>query len=396
MNGVHVHGSERVGLVLDERYRLDAVLGDGAMATVYRAFDQELGRTVAVKLFRPGMTEAGDEHRRDSEKRLLASLNHPSLVTLFDARLSGGDHAYLVMEHIAGGTLTERLERGALPSSDAADLVAHLGEALHVVHAAGIIHRDIKPSNILLRPTSESGPALRAVLADFGIAYLVDTARVTTPGMAVGTAAYISPEQVRGAEPTPASDIYSLGLVLIESLTGRRAFPQQNSGEAIAARLSSPPAVPPGVSFAWRSLLVRMTAIDPLSRPTALEVARASRALEADDPAGPDVTQAAIEAAPHASAPSVDPPTAPTRLMPEAPAAVGHTTEALVAPTPVRRSARRRVVAVISAIAAAVVIAIAAFVWTGLGDPPATTPDLPEVQDPLGTHLDELLEQVTP
>ena len=128
------------------------------------------------------------------------------------------------MEYIDGGTLADRISKGPVSAPDAASLAADLGEALHVVHAAGIVHRDVKPANVLLRPPLTPQHTFRAVLADFGIAYLADTARVTTPGTAMGTAAYISPEQVRGEPPTPASDIYSLGLVLLEALSGERAF----------------------------------------------------------------------------------------------------------------------------------------------------------------------------
>lgn len=398
MTSASASDSDRVGQVLDTRYRLDAAIGAGAMATVYRAFDQELGRTVAVKVFRPGTTDAGDERRRDSEKRLLASLSHPSLVTLFDARVSQPENAYLVMEYIDGGTLTDRLDLGVISSADAASLAVDLGEALHVVHAAGIIHRDIKPSNILLRPPLTPDHTFRAVLADFGIAYLVDTARVTTPGMAVGTAAYISPEQVRGAEPTPASDIYSLGLVLIEALTGRRAFPQQNSGEAIAARLSTPPQIPSTLGYTWRSTLARMTAVDPSARPTAIEVAAAARGLDAEA-TEPDATVAATQVAPvsavteasavaavaivsgAAAAPGTagadaPPPTAPTRLLPESRDG-GAADASLGAPdADAPRPARRRLAAVIAALAAAAVIAVVAVVWSSTAGSPSPAPSV--------------------
>ncbi|HAQ59291.1 MAG TPA: serine/threonine protein kinase, partial [Microbacterium sp.] len=188
MNGV------QIGDVVAGRYRLDEFVGSGGMATVYRATDQRLGRTVAVKVFLQGAAGRGDEARRVSETRLLASLNHHALVTLHDAHLPEEGLAFLVMEYVDGGTLDARLRRGPLSPEDAAALGVELGEALHVVHSAGIIHRDVKPSNILLRAPLTPRGTVRPALADFGIAYLVDTTRLTTPRTAIGTAAYLAPE----------------------------------------------------------------------------------------------------------------------------------------------------------------------------------------------------------
>ncbi len=263
MTELTVSGPAQPGELLDGRYRLEHLIGEGGMGSVWRASDEALGRTVAVKVFWAGATEDSDAVRRESEKRLLASLSHPSLVTLFDAQLSHEGRSYLVMEYIDGGTLGSLISAGPISPPDAASVAADLGEALHVVHAAGIIHRDVKPANILLRPPLTPNHTFRAVLADFGIAYLIDSARVTTPGTAIGTAAYISPEQVRGHAPSTASDIYSLGLVLLEALSGRRAFPQQTPMESISVRLTTPPDVPGDWGYGWRSLLTSMTAIDP-------------------------------------------------------------------------------------------------------------------------------------
>ncbi|MGC5172644.1 serine/threonine-protein kinase [Micromonospora sp. DT81.3] len=402
--------SAAVGELLDGRYRLEQLIGTGGMASVYRATDETLGRTVAIKAFHPGAAGSADVVRRESEKRLLASLSHPALVTLFDAHLSNDDGAYLVMEYVDGGTLEARIEQGPIAPIDVAALGADLGEALHVAHAAGIVHRDVKPSNVLLRPPLISDHSFRAILADFGIAYLVDTARVTTPGMAMGTAAYIAPEQVRGAEPTPASDIYSLGLVLIESLTGTRAFPQQSPHEAVAARLSMPPVIPGTFGYRWRSLLTAMTALDPQDRPTALEVAARARKLEYDD-VPPDVTgyvpddadAVGSDSAVDGFVASTAVPrqlTAATALLPRgAEFAVPVSPSVARSGDPITAGASRRGRLWIALGAAAAVVAgliVAVIVWTGTASTPPAPPALPQLEEPLDSHLDQLLDEVTP
>ena len=419
MTELRVSGPAQPGEVLDERYRLEELIGEGGMGSVWRAADEALGRTVAVKVFWAGTTEDADAVRRESEKRLLASVSHPSLVTLFDAHLSADARSYLVMEYIDGGTLASLIASGPVAPLDAASVAADLGEALHVVHQAGIIHRDVKPANILLRPPLTPDHTFRAVLADFGIAYLVDAARVTTPGTAIGTAAYISPEQVRGHAPTPASDIYSLGLVLLESLSGKRAFAQQTPVEAISARLSAPPDVPGDWGYGWRSLLTAMTAIDPADRPTALEVSVRGRVLDSEgaDPeptravaAYPDParTMAATPAPPHPGAADTDP-TDRTKVLAAAPtdatlvlgapdahpvAASPRSSEGTAVKSASRRRRRGAIVGAIVLAAAAVIVAIV--VWGGTASSPTPPPDLPQVEEPLGTHLQELMDEVSP
>lgn len=398
MTDLRISGPAQPGEILDGRYRLDELIGEGGMGSVWRASDQALGRTVAIKIFSPGTTEDSDAVRRESEKRLLASVNHPSLVTLFDAHLSADARSYLVMEYIDGGTLAGVISGGAINVRDAASLAADLGEALHVVHGAGIIHRDVKPANILLRPPLTPNHTFRAVLADFGIAYLVDSARVTTPGTAIGTAAYISPEQVRGHAPTPASDIYSLGLVLLEALSGRRPFPQQTPIEAISVRLTSPPDVPGDWGFGWRSLLTSMTAIDPAQRPTALEVSERGRALDSEEPepettraiaSEPTATKVLAAPADIAIGPPPPLPDEPTRLLPHAPA----TSPAVAAP-----ATRRRWAVIIGAVVIALVL-VGVVVGTSLAigqASPTPAPTLPALEEPLNTHLQDLMDEVSP
>ncbi|MCK6079337.1 protein kinase [Microbacterium sp. EYE_5] len=268
-----------VGDVLDGRYRLMSQVGQGGMARVFRAEDTALGRTVAVKVLRPGVEGVSSAERARSEVTLLASLNHPSLVTLFDAQLTDDRTDYLVMEFVDGPTLTDRIDEGPMDAAEVAGLAAELAEALAVVHAAGVVHRDVKPSNVLLAPPHLPTGRHRAKLADFGIALLLDSARLTEPGSIIGTAAYLAPEQVRGADPAPPADVYALGLVLLEALTGQRAYPNTDGVGAALARLTTPPEVPAALGADWVTLLERMTATAAADRPTALEVAGAAERL---------------------------------------------------------------------------------------------------------------------
>ncbi|WP_345752364.1 serine/threonine-protein kinase [Microbacterium rhizophilus] len=363
----HAAGSGLLG----DRYKLGELVGQGGMGRVYRATDELLGRTVAIKMFPAAATDEADRARRESETRLLASLSHPSLVTLYDADTLEDGSGYLVMEYVDGGTLADWIARGPMAPHHVAHVAADLGEALHAVHAGGVIHRDIKPPNVLLR--SSYGRPFRATLADFGIAYLMDTARMTTPGMAVGTAAYFSPEQARGAQPSPASDIYALGLVLMEALTGRRAFPQTTPIEAAIARLHTPPEVPAGFGYGWRSLLTAMTAPDPAARPTALEVAERARELTTPDAAPQDVpTEAAV---PLVSEPPAAAPPTPGPMVTEPPVTAAAPVEDATRVIPVehalrsrrrRRHRARRTLMGRAIVAGAGAAVIAAGIWSGV------------------------------
>ncbi|SEB70104.1 Serine/threonine protein kinase [Paramicrobacterium humi] len=406
----------RTGELLDGRYRLEERIGSGGMATVYRAVDESLGRTVAVKLFPPGTAEPTDAQRKASETRVLASLNHHALVTLFDANVSSDDGAYLVMEYISGPTLAQRIEESPLPSAEVAAMALDLADALHVVHEARIVHRDIKPSNVLLRPSPTTEPAFRAKLADFGIAYLIDSARLTTPGLVVGTVAYLSPEQVRGASPAPPADVYALGLVLLEALTGRRAYPQPDRNEALFARLNEAPEIPGSLGYEWKSLLTAMTATDPDDRPTALEVAAAVRTMNTNNasPVDPDITSA-MTAPVMADADAADAPTVrfdnaetPTKPAPVTPSSTGDeprtdstpATAPSTADSPETRNPRRALrrwilVAVLVLIVAAVIAGLVLWPMLQSGGT-ASAPDLPTLPAPLSTHLDQLMKEVSP
>ncbi|AXH34737.1 serine/threonine protein kinase [Humibacter sp. BT305] len=427
----------RTGELLGGRYRLVGQLGQGGMARVYRARDEMLGRDVAVKLFNAGAAEPADQARRLSETRLLAALSHPSLVTLFDAHVDGSDHAYLVMELIDGPTLRRRLdEEGAVDTLDVARMAADLAGALAVVHAAGVVHRDIKPSNVLLRPAAPTDPAtFRATLTDFGIAYLVDSTRVTTPGTLIGTAAYLAPEQARGESPVPASDIYTLGLLLLESLTGQRPFGVGTMHETLMARMTRQPEIPGSVGYEWKSLLTAMTAFDPAVRPSAPDVAR--RAAEmAERPAQDEGTAATatLDAAtlPLVSVTALDPDEPTVAMEPpqdEPRAAQGvrtarddaearpraaaradrifvrdprpetadpiETTATFAGPHRRRLSVRFWVLVAIAVVVVAV-ITTTALLLLGASAGDSVPPQLPPVDEPLGSHLQQLLESVSP
>lgn len=243
------------------------------MASVFRAYDRQLGRFVAVKLFPPGT--AADDARRRGEAQALARLTHPHLVALYDAHLSGDGEetpSFLVMELVDGEDLRTRLDAGPLPAVEAAAVATDVAEALVVVHGAGMIHRDLKPANILLADPRIPGRPPIVKLADFGIAHLLGAERLTTAGTVIGTAGYLSPEQLHGGDAGPASDIYALGLVVLEALTGRAQYPG-TALEAVAGRADHDPRVPADLPDGWRGLLLAMTAREPELRPSAAEVA---------------------------------------------------------------------------------------------------------------------------
>ncbi|MFF2773001.1 serine/threonine-protein kinase [Streptomyces bacillaris] len=224
-----------------DRYLLLDRIGSGGMAEVFRAHDELLGRDVALKVFRREFALADDLRRQRGEVRILANLSHPSLVTLFDTTSDAEGRGVLVLEFVDGTDARARLKDGPLPEAAVAALGADIARALAYIHGKGVVHRDIAPANILLPGATSSGVA--AKLTDLGIARLVDDARITSTGFVIGTASYLSPEQAGGSQVGPPSDVYSFGLVLLECLTGERAFP--GSGvESAAARLSRDPEMP--------------------------------------------------------------------------------------------------------------------------------------------------------
>ena len=215
--------STLVGIRLNGRYRLDAQIGAGGMSTVYRAFDTTLERRVAIKLMHREIASDSDQLERfRREARAVAQLSHPHIVGVIDAGEDEG-RPYIVFEFVEGETLKDRIRRmGRLPVDEAIAYAIEIARALGAAHARGIVHRDVKPQNVLI---DQQGSAK---VTDFGIARVVDDTGLTAEGRVLGTTDYVSPEQALGQDVNGQSDIYSLGVVLYEMLTGDVPFHGEN------------------------------------------------------------------------------------------------------------------------------------------------------------------------
>src|SRR5689334_3271510 len=249
--------------VLGGRYELRGVLGRGGMAEVRDGWDIRLDRPVAIKLLYPVFTSQPDNRMRfQTEARAAAALSHPHIVSVHDS----GEHAgtpYIVMERLSGQTLADVIARGPLPQPQVRAILDDVLSALAAAHAAGILHRDIKPANILF---SVSG---HVKVADFGVAKSPGSVHTMT-GQIVGTMAYLSPDRIAGRPASVADDLYAVGVVGYEALTGRRAFPQQNIGELARAilegALAPVTALLPDADPALAAAIGRAMALDPAWR----------------------------------------------------------------------------------------------------------------------------------
>ena len=244
------------GRLLAGRYRLEQLVASGGMAQVWQGTDEVLRRKVAVKLLHPHLAADGSFVTRFRQEAVAAArLTHPGIVSIYDTCSEAGTEA-IVMELVPGQTLRERLDDPApIDPWQAAGLAAQVAEALDAAHRAGLVHRDVKPANILL-----SGDG-RVKVADFGIAKAMEEADLTQPGLMVGTAKYVAPEQVEGKPVDARTDIYSLGVVLYEMLCGRPPFVADGEAATALARLQRDPLRPrqvrPGVPKALEEIVCR-------------------------------------------------------------------------------------------------------------------------------------------
>ena len=244
-----------VGMVLLDRFRLDATLGSGGMAEVFRATDLHTGRGVAVKVLRGSLEsspEAIQRFRREGE--VLVRLKNPAIVAADSVGALADGRLYIVMELLEGETLGARLKRGPIGPAELAPIVAGCAAALAAAHAAGVVHRDLKPDNVFLSRRSDG--SLQLKLLDFGVSKVFNGEKLTQTGQVLGTPRYMSPEQL-GAEPEVDHrvDVYSLGVILYEALSGRSPFLASTPTDLIVAILHGKTvplrSVRPDVSPAW-------------------------------------------------------------------------------------------------------------------------------------------------
>ena len=237
-------------------YRVERILGQGGMGTVYAAYDEQLGRAVAIKTIREDQADPASRERLRREARAAAAVTHPNVCHVYEVG-EDGDTIYIVMELLTGEPLSDRIERGTLPVQEAIPVALGMLAAIEALHARGIVHRDLKPGNVFLTPHGVK-------LLDFGLARglgadaAYEDLRVTATGIVVGTPRYMAPEQLEGAEPGPASDLFAFGALLFEMLSGRPAFDGKTIWEVSHAVLhEQPPALTGGAGTAALDTVIR-------------------------------------------------------------------------------------------------------------------------------------------
>jgi serine/threonine protein kinase len=350
--------------LIDGRYALAGVIGHGAMAEVRAGQDLRLGRQVAVKLLHENLAAEPDARVRfEEEARAAARLTDPNVVAIYDT----GEYRqrpFIVMELLPGRTFHDELRGRPLNETRARAVTVDVLRALRAAHAAGIVHRDIKPANILL---TEAG---KAKVADFGIAKVAASSDLTATGLVLGTPSYLAPECVTGGAATPASDLYAVGVVLYEALSGTRPFAGDTPLALCHAILSDAPRplrdLRPDVSAEAVAVVTRAMAKDPNDRyGSADEMIRALDGEAVPVAAGFDEPTQAIDSEPTVLAPALATVALPTATVP---VAVRPSEIATLGP---RTRTRARVVAVLAAGAAAVGIAV--ILGLGSHDPGAAT-----------------------
>ena len=296
-------------------YHIVELVGSGGMGLVYRAEQRILGRTVALKVIRPEIAGSGDYRSRFlREARFAAAVDHPHVVSVYDAGQQD-DRLYLTMQWVDGLELAELIDREQRLAPERVVLIGvQLAGALQAVHDAGLVHRDVKPSNVLVR---DIGGRDHAYLTDFGIAKAPAAQdSLTRTGWVIGTPGYLSPEQIRGEQPGARSDLYALGCVVFEALTGQSPFPGDNELAARWAQASSPPplasAVCPDLGTRYDAFLARALAVDPRDRfASGPAFAEALQAAHAGQAAGLAQAPATRDAAQPGFRPPPPPPAAP-------------------------------------------------------------------------------------
>ncbi|AYG03567.1 protein kinase domain-containing protein [Gryllotalpicola protaetiae] len=268
------------GLTFGGRYQLQSRIAIGGMGEVWQATDQVIGRTVAIKILKDEyLGDPAFLERFRTEARHAALVNHEGIANVFDYGEEDGS-AFLVMELVPGEALSSILEReGHLSADRTLDIVAQTASALQAAHAAGLVHRDIKPGNLLITPEG------RVKITDFGIARVADQVPLTATGQVMGTVQYLSPEQASGHPASPATDIYSLGIVAYECVAGRRPFTGESQVAIAMAQINeAPPELPGTVPEPVRNLIMASIAKNPSDRPaSAAHLARAAQSLRRGD-----------------------------------------------------------------------------------------------------------------
>ena len=251
------------GQLIHRRYRLDSRLAQGGMGEVWKGYDIQLGREVAIKALRSDVTNAEAKLRRlRAEAHNSANLAHPNIAALFEYYEHDGI-GFLIMEYVPSKSLADLFHsKGAMDPVELLPILIQTARGLFVAHSHGVIHRDVKPANIMVSDTGE------VKITDFGVSYSTGQGQITQDGMVVGTAQYISPEQAQGQQATPQSDIYSLGVVAYEGLAGQRPFTGTTPVDIAAAHVNNPvPPLPDSVDVQLREFVMSMLAKDPLDRP---------------------------------------------------------------------------------------------------------------------------------
>jgi serine/threonine-protein kinase len=368
------------------RYRLDRPLGRGGMGEVWAASDLRLGRRVAVKVLRADLARLDEPRRRfETEARSAAQLVHPNVAAIFDI---GGDDGtpFIVMELLSSRTLRDDMQEGPMRPADVRVVGRQVLSALSAAHDAGIVHRDVKPANVL-----RGGPE-QWKLADFGIAKSIEAATdLTSTGLVAGTPAYLAPERLDGQPATPASDLYSVGVMLYEAVSGCRPFAADNPLATVhAIRTVSPPPldqVRPGLDPDLLEVIERAMQRNPRRRFRDAEAMRA-----------------ALTGRSGRVRVSVDPDTEPGGARTDP----GGRTATSVLPRPPARTRRRRLgipVAVAAVAAVVVAVALAASLGSGPSSPPTTTPPTttaapvtptPPLPGPLAVAVSRLDRQLRP